>query len=132
MITDPIADMLTIIRNGYLARLKNVTIPNSKAKVALAEVLKNESYISSYKVDDRSLKVTLKYVTAPDSLTKIPAISGIARVSKPGLRVYRDSNNIPRVMGNLGTVIVSTNKGLMTGKAARKAQVGGEVICKVW
>lgn len=132
MVTDPIADMLTIVRNGYLARLKSVEIPVSKVKVALAEVLEKEGYIASFKSDDKKIKVTLKYVIAPNSLAKVPAVTGIARVSKPGLRVYRDSNHIPRVMGKLGTVILSTNQGLMTGRDARKQQVGGEVVCKVW
>ena len=132
MVTDPIADMLTIIRNGYLARLKTVSVTPSKVKAALADILKSEGYISSYKLDEKAIKVTLKYVTPPNSLAKLPAITGIDRVSKPGLRVYKDSTRIPRVMGKLGTVILTTSKGLMTGREARKAQIGGEVICKIW
>jgi len=132
MVTDPIADMLTIIRNGYMARLKTVLIPGSKLKMALAEILKNEAYIASYKTDENSIKVTLKYVTPPNSLAKLPAVTGIDRVSKPGLRIYRDTAHIPRVMGKIGTVILTTSKGLMTGREARKAQVGGEIICKIW
>jgi small subunit ribosomal protein S8 len=132
MVTDPIADMLTIIRNGYLARLKSVTIPASKLKVALAVLLEKEGYISSHKVDVRILKVTLKYVSVANSLTKVPAVKGISRISKPGLRIYKDSNHIPRVMGGIGTIIVSTNKGLLSGKESRKQALGGEVICSIW
>ena len=132
MVTDPIADMLTIIRNGYLARLKKVRIPASQFKIALARILLQEGYISSFAEEDGVLVVTLKYVFAPHSLSKLPVMTGIVRVSKPGLRVYCDSRHIPRVMGSLGTVILSTSKGLLTGRDARKQRVGGEVICKVW
>ncbi len=132
MITDPIADMLTIVRNGYLARLKQVRIPTSKLKVALAEVLKSQEYIADFSTEERYLTVKLRYVTAPGSLAKVPALSGIQRLSRPSLRVYKDSTKIPRVMGGLGTIIVSTSKGLMTGQDAKKQNIGGELICKVW
>ncbi len=132
MVTDPIADMLTSIRNGYLARMKNVEVPLSKAKVALATVLDKEGYITSFKEDEKVLKLTLKYVTAPNSLTKVPALTGIARISRPGLRTYKDSTHIPRIMGGLGMVVLSTSKGLLTGQEAKKQKLGGEVICKVW
>ncbi len=132
MITDPIADMLTIIRNGYLARLKQVRIPTSKLKVALAEVLKAQDYVSDYSVEERTLTVKLRYVTAPGSLAKVPALTGIQRLSRPSLRVYRDSTKMPRVLGGLGMVVVSTSKGLMTGKDAKKQNIGGELICKIW
>lgn len=132
MITDPIADMLTIIRNGYLARLKQVRIPSSKLKVSLAEVLKSQEYISDFSVEDRILIVKLRYVTAPGSLAKVPCLTGVQRISRPSLRVYKDSTKIPRVFGGLGTVIVSTSKGLMSGKDAKKQNLGGELICKIW
>jgi len=132
MISDSIGDMLTIIRNGYAARLKSVKIPTSKMKSALAGVLKGEGYVVDYSNDERTLEVKLRYVAVPNSLAKQPVLTGIARVSKPGLRVYRDSGKMPRVFGGLGTVIVSTSKGLMTAKEAKKQNVGGELVCKVW
>jgi small subunit ribosomal protein S8 len=132
MVTDPIADMLTIIRNGYLARLKTVRMPLSKTKTAIAEVLKGESFIVDYDVKEKELVVKLRYVTVPNSLTKKPALSGIQRVSRPGLRTYADSTHLPRVMGGLGVTIISTSKGLMTSNQAKKQNLGGELICKVW
>lgn len=134
MVTDPIADMLTIIRNAYRARLKRADITNSLFKVSLAEILKVQGYISDYKLseDNRTLTVTLRYVSVPNSLVKQPVLSGISRLSKPGLRVYRDSTHMPRVLGGLGTVVVSTSKGLMSAKDARKQGIGGELVCKVW
>jgi small subunit ribosomal protein S8 len=132
MITDPIADMLTVIRNGYLARLKNVKVPASKAKAAIAEVLKNESFIVDYDVTGRTIAIKLRYVTVPNSLTKKPAMTNIQRVSKPGLRVYADSTHLPRVMGGLGITVISTSKGVMTSSMAKKQNLGGELICKVW
>jgi small subunit ribosomal protein S8 len=132
MITDPIADMLTIIRNGYLARLKQVKIPTSKVKVALAEVLKSQDWISDYSTEERTLTVKLRYVTAPGSLAKVPAMTGIQRLSRPSLRLYKDSTKIPRVLGGLGMIILSTSKGLMTGRDAKKQNIGGELICKIW
>jgi small subunit ribosomal protein S8 len=133
MISDPIGDMLTSIRNGYAARLKTVKVPTSKLKTALAQVLKGEGYVVDFSaVDDRTLEVKLRYVSVPNSLSKQPVLTGISRISKPGLRVYKDSGRMPRILGGLGTVIVSTSKGLMTAKEAKKQNVGGEVVCKVW
>ena len=132
MITDSIADMLTIIRNGYLAGVKSVKIPASKMKTALAEVLKREEYVSNFKVEERWITVTLRYVSMPNSLAKVPAMSGIDRISKPSLRKYSGSQELPRVMGGLGTYILTTSKGLMTSQEARKQKLGGEVICKIW
>jgi small subunit ribosomal protein S8 len=115
-----------------LARLKNVKVPASKAKAAIAEVLKNESFIVDYDVTGRTIAIKLRYVTVPNSLTKKPAMTNIQRVSKPGLRVYADSTHLPRVMGGLGITVISTSKGVMTSSMAKKQNLGGELICKVW
>jgi small subunit ribosomal protein S8 len=131
MYTDPIADFLTRIRNGQSAGLRVVEIPSSKTKVAIAEILKDQGFIHDFKVEEvvpqNVLKVALKY----DKLTKVPAIREIKRISKPGLRQYKSSNDIPRVKNGLGIAVVSTSKGVMTDKQARKENVGGEVICTV-
>lgn len=130
-IIDPIADFLTRIRNGIIAGHAAVEIPRSKIKVRLAEILKEEGFIDDFMVLDDKLqgviRVELKYIDK-----QLSAITGIQRVSKPGRRIYVDSKNIPRVLGGLGVSIVSTSKGVMTGKAAKAAAVGGEVLCKVW
>jgi small subunit ribosomal protein S8 len=129
-ISDPIADMLTRIRNGSRARHTEILIPASKSKRAIAEILRDEGFIESYdEVQDGvhpMIRVQLKYVG------KVPVISGLKRVSKPGLRVYATKTDIPRVLGGLGVVIVSTSHGIMTGARARKAQLGGEVLAYVW
>ena len=131
MMTDPIADMLTRIRNGLQARHATVEMPASKIKAAIAEVLKDEGYIKGYSVvgegTSRALKVELRYVNKNE-----PVLSGLKRVSKPGLRVYTPSTEIPRVFGGLGVAIVSTSRGVMSGAQARKLRVGGEVLCHVW
>ncbi len=131
MMTDPIADMLTRIRNALQAKKEEVEIPSSKMKVRIAEILKEEGYIKGFKVipDGRQgiLKVFLKYDEYGE-----PVISGLKRVSKPGRRVYVSKEEIPRVMGGLGIAILTTSRGLMTDREARKAGVGGEVICYVW
>jgi small subunit ribosomal protein S8 len=131
MMTDPIADMLTRIRNGLQARHTTVEMPASKIKSAIAEVLKDEGYIKGYSVVgegvSRALKVELRYVSKHE-----PVLSGLKRISKPGLRVYSPSNEIPRVFGGLGVAIVSTSRGVMSGARARKLRVGGEVLCHVW
>lgn len=129
--TDPIADMLTRIRNAIQARFDKVDIPSSKIKVEIVRVLKEEGYISDYKVirDNKQgiLRIYLKYDEAKRS-----AISGLKRVSKPGLRVYRDKDSIPKVINGLGIAILSTSKGILTDKKARKIGIGGEVLCFVW
>ena len=129
-ITDPIADMLTRIRNANSAKHETVEIPASKMKKAIAEILLEEGYIKSFQlVDDNaqgSIKVTLKY----NGNEKI--ISGLRRVSKPGLRVYAGADELPKVLGGLGVAIISTSKGIMTDKKARAAHVGGEVLAFVW
>ena len=131
--SDPIADMLTRIRNGVAARHEYVNIPTSKVKVAIADVLKMEGFIRDYEVTEgdrgpqKNLRVELSYTGKKD-----PVLSGIQRVSKPGLRVYVEKREIPRVYGGLGIAILSTPKGVMTGREARRQQVGGEILCYVW
>ncbi len=131
MYTDPIADMLTRIRNAGGASHESVEIPSSKLKVELAKVLKEEGYITDYKVREEGkfkiLTIGVKYESE-----KQPVIRKIQRVSKPGLRVYKKSKNLPKVLGGLGISIVSTNKGLLTDRKARKEKVGGEILCNVW
>ncbi len=130
--SDPIADMLTRIRNANTAKHDTVDIPASKMKVAIADILVDEGYISKYDIVEdgnfKSIRVTLKY--GADKNEKI--ITGIKRISKPGLRVYAGKDEIPTVLGGLGIAILSTNKGIVTDKEARKLQVGGEVLAFVW
>ena len=130
--SDPIADMLTRIRNANTAKHDTVDVPASKMKIAIADILLNEGYIAKYDiVEDGSFKtihITLKY--GADKNEKV--ISGLKRISKPGLRVYASSEELPRVLGGLGTAIISTNQGVITDKEARKLQIGGEVLCFVW
>lgn len=127
--TDPIADMLTRIRNAQSAEKKEVTIPSSKLKAAIARVLKDEGYISDFTVEERdgksALIVTLKYYEGE------PVIKEVRRASRPGLRMYRGRDELPKVMGGLGVSIVSTSAGVMTDRAARAAGHGGEVLCYV-
>lgn len=131
MMTDPIADMLTRIRNASNAKHDSVDIPASNVKKELAQILLNEGFIKGFDVIDDAkqgiIRVDLKY-----GKQKEKVISGIKRISKPGLRVYVKSDEIPRVLGGLGIVILSTSKGIMTDKVARREKVGGEVICYVW
>ena len=125
---DPLSDMLTRIRNGQMAKKASVTMPSSKTKVEVARVLMDEGYISSFSVDGdvkSQLTVDLKYFEGK------PVIEAISRVSRPGLRIYKAKDALPKVMGGLGVAIVSTNKGVMTDRAARAAGVGGEVLCYV-
>ena len=132
MTSDPIADMLTRIRNANTAKHDTVDIPSSKMKNAIAEILFNEGYITKYEIIEdgnfKTIRVTLKY--GADKNEKI--ITGIKRISKPGLRVYANKNEIPKVLGGLGIAILSTNQGIITDKEARKLQVGGEVLAFVW
>jgi small subunit ribosomal protein S8 len=125
---DPIADMLTRIRNGQMAKHESVSMPSSKMKVSVAEVLEGEGYIKSFSVEEGVqpvLTVQLKYFEGK------PVIEKIERVSRPGLRIYKATQELPKVMGGLGVAIVSTNKGVMSDRAARAANVGGEVLCYV-
>ena len=130
--SDPIADMLTRIRNANTAKHDTVDVPASKMKLAIANILLYEGYISKYDlVEDghfQTIHITLKY--GADKNEKV--ITGLKRISKPGLRVYANTEDIPRVLGGLGTAIISTNKGVVTDKEARKLGVGGEVLCFVW
>lgn len=125
---DPIADMLTRIRNGQAARKETVTLPSSKLKVAIAKVLKEEGYIVNYEVSESNkpeLTLTLKYFQGK------AVVESIRRVSRPGLRIYKGKDALPTVMGGLGIAIVSTSKGVMTDRQARKDGLGGEIICFV-
>jgi small subunit ribosomal protein S8 len=131
--TDPIADMLTRIRNANVALHDRVRMPSSKQKEALARILQQEGYISGFDVVDepgrpgKVLTIQMKYTTE-----RSRTISGLRRVSKPGLRVYSQATKVPRVLGGLGIAVVSTSEGLMTDREARKRNVGGEVLCEVW
>ena len=130
--TDPIADMLTRIRNANTSKHDTVDVPASKMKLAIADILVKEGYVASYEIVDdgafKNIHMTLKY--GADKNEKI--ITGIKRISKPGLRVYAGKDEIPRVLGGLGIAILSTNQGVITDKEARKLQVGGEVLAFVW
>ncbi len=126
---DPIADMLTRIRNGQAAKKVTVNMPSSKLKVAIAEVLQAEGYVVDHKVETQGNKATLS-ITLKYHLGK-PVIDKIQRVSRPGLRIYKKCWELPRVMGGLGIAIISTQKGLMTDRAARDAGIGGEIVCRV-
>ena len=131
--TDPIADMLTRIRNGSVAAQETVRMPSSKLKEALAGILRREGYVVDFRVNDdpgrpgRTLEIDLKY-----SNERVPTITGIRRVSKPGLRVYTKADRLPRVLGGLGVAVLSTSQGLMTDREARERRMGGEVLCYVW
>ena len=130
--SDPIADMLTRIRNANTAKHDTVDVPASKMKIAIADILLNEGYITKYDIVEdgnfKTIRITLKY--GVDKNEKV--ISGLKRISKPGLRVYANAEELPRVLGGLGTAIISTNQGVVTDKEARKLNVGGEVLCFVW
>ena len=130
--SDPIADMLTRIRNANTAKHDTVDVPASKMKIAIADILLNEGYIAKYDIVEdgafKTLHITLKY--GVDKNEKV--ISGLKRISKPGLRVYASAEELPRVLGGLGTAIISTNQGVITDKEARKLKIGGEVLCFVW
>jgi len=132
--TDPVADFLTRLRNAAKAQHHDVKIPSSKLKRELARILKEQGYVESYSIEPpepgrpgEQITVTLKYTAE-----RRPVISGIQRVSRPGQRTYVDSAHIPRIQGGMGTVIISTSRGVMTGHEARQASVGGEVVARVW
>ncbi|MFA5367702.1 MAG: 30S ribosomal protein S8 [Dehalococcoidia bacterium] len=131
MVTDPIADMLTRIRNATMVRHDFVLVPSSKVKLAVAKILRDEGFIKDYEVvkgkQQRMIKIYLKYTDKKESV-----IEGLQRVSKPGLRIYVSKSEIPRVYGGLGMAILSTPKGIITGKKAWQEGVGGELICFVW
>jgi len=130
--SDPIANMLTRIRNANTAKHDTVDVPASKMKIAIADILLNEGYITKYDIVEdgnfKTIRITLKY--GADKNEKV--ISGLKRISKPGLRVYASKEELPKVLGGLGTAIISTNQGVITDKEARKLNVGGEVLCFIW
>ncbi|MBP5164198.1 MAG: 30S ribosomal protein S8 [Lachnospiraceae bacterium] len=130
--SDPIADMLTRIRNANTAKHATVDIPSSKIKLAIAGILVDEGYIEKYELVDngsfKDIRITMKY----QGMKREQVISGVKRISKPGLRIYAGKNEIPSVLGGLGTAILSTNKGVISDKVARKEEVGGEVIAYIW
>jgi small subunit ribosomal protein S8 len=129
--TDPIADMLTRIRNASLARHRDLTLPSSRMKREIARILVEEGFIESFSTSQEGIQemlvLQLKYVEG-----RTPVVSGLKRISKPGLRVYARKTEIPRVLGGLGLVVLSTSRGIMTGQQARKLNLGGEVLCYVW
>ena len=133
MLTDPIADMLTRVRNANTAMHDEVRMPSSKQKIALAQILQKEGYIDGYEVGPSpqgvgdQLTIKMKYSADRDR-----TISGLRRISTPGLRVYRKASDVPRVLGGLGVAVLSTSQGLMTDREARKRKVGGEILCYVW
>lgn len=127
MLTDPIADMLTRVRNANLALHDSAEMPTSKMKVAVARVLQDEGYIAGYEESERTLTVKLKY----DSQRR-RVLSGLKRASKPGRRIYVGKEEIPRVLGGMGVAILSTSQGIITGQEARRRGVGGELVCTVW
>jgi len=135
-VTDPIADMLTRIRNSATVGQPNVAMPNSKVKVEIAKILKEEGFLEGYEVADgeipgqQVLRVKIKYVG--ERRERTPVMSGIVRVSRPGRRVYTKKQDIPWVLAGMGVAILSTPKGIMTGQRARQLGVGGEILCKVW
>jgi small subunit ribosomal protein S8 len=130
-ISDPIADMLTRVRNASRARHTEVIVPASRTKREIARILKEEGFIADVREERdgvaQLLRIELKYVDG-----KVPVVSGLKRISKPGLRVYARKTDIPRVLGGLGVVIVSTSKGIMTGTQAKQAQLGGEILAYIW
>ena len=131
VISDPISDLLTRIRNGLIARHAEVRVPHSRVKVRIAEILAQEGYIGDVEVQPDPIQsqilIKLKYTPSRE-----PVIKGLKRISKPGLRVYRGRLDLPRVQGGLGIAVVSTSKGVMTDREARRQKVGGEVLCEVW
>jgi small subunit ribosomal protein S8 len=126
MLTDPIADMLTRIRNAHLALHKEVSVPRSKMKEAMATILKQEGYVEDVTIDERNITIALKYVKGR------PAITGLKRISKPGRRVYVGAHQIPRVQNGLGICILSTSRGVLDGMTAQADKTGGELLCEVW
>lgn len=132
MYTDPIADFLTRIRNANAARLKMVEIPSSNVKRAITTILFDQGYIANYKFEEDDKQGTIKIALKYNQSTKVPAITKIERASRPGLRKYSGASEMPRVLNGLGIAIVSTSKGVITDKEARKENIGGEVLCYVY
>jgi len=132
MNTDPIADYLTRIRNASAAKHRVVEIPASKLKKEITKILFDQGYILSYKFEDNTVQGTIKIALKYDKITKEPVIQKLQRISTPGLRQYAGSSEIPRILNGLGIAIISTSKGVMTGKQARRENVGGEVLCYIY
>ena len=130
--TDPIADMLTRIRNGVQARHESVDVPASKMKLEIAKILKEEGYITSYSVEGETVSDKMIHIVLKYGPNKEKVITGIKRISKPGLRVYAKGDSVPRVLNGLGIAIISTSQGMMTDRDARKNHAGGEVVAYVW
>lgn len=126
MITDPIADMLTRIRNAHLALHKEVSVPRSKLKVSIADILKEQGYVNDVTLEEQHIKISLKYSRGT------AAIAGLKRISKPGRRVYVGAGQIPKVQNGLGICIISTSCGLLEGQTAHARKVGGELLCEIW
>lgn len=126
MVTDPVGDMLTIIRNGYMAKKSQVLVPYSKFKIEIAQVLEKEKFVAGVKKEESKIKIDLAYSG------KKPKLSHVKKISKPGLRVYTKSKNIRKVKGGKGVIIISTPKGVMTANVAKTEKLGGEVIAEVW
>jgi len=126
MLTDPIADMLTRVRTAHLALHKEVSVPRSKMKESITSILKAEGYVNDFSVEDREIKITLKYVKGK------AVIAGLKRISKPGRRVYVGAQDVPSVQNGLGICILSTSRGVLEGNAAKEANAGGEILCEIW
>ncbi|MBQ4133535.1 MAG: 30S ribosomal protein S8 [Desulfovibrionaceae bacterium] len=126
MMTDPIADMLTRIRNAHLALHKEVSVPRSKIKESIANILRDEGYVEDVSVEDRDIKIGLKYIGGKG------VISGLKRISKPGRRIYVSAAGVPNVQNGLGICIVSTSKGVISGAKAKEQHIGGELLCEIW
>ena len=131
VVTDTIADMLTRIRNANQMRYQEVSVPASNLKISLAKILKDEGFIEDYKVNDDNVQGTIE-ITLKYGKNKERVITGLKRISKPGLRVYAKSTEMPKVLNGLGIAVISTSHGVMTDKEARKQQLGGEVLCYIW
>ena len=131
MITDPISDFLTRIRNALMSRHESVSAPSSKMKLRIAEILKAEGYIEDFSVEEKAHRKTISLVLKYD-VDQVPVIESLRRISKPGLRIYRGANDLPEVRGGVGMAVVSTSRGVMTDAEARQKNVGGEVLCYVW
>ena len=131
VVTDTIADMLTRIRNANQMRYQEVSVPASNLKISLAKILKDEGFIEDYKVNDDNVQGTIE-ITLKYGKNKERVITGLKRISKPGIRVYAKSTEIPKVLNGLGIAVISTSHGVMTDKEARKQQLGGEVLCYIW
>lgn len=131
MITDPISDFLTRIRNALMSRHETVSSPSSKMKIRIAEILKAEGYIADFSVEEKEHRKTISLVLKYD-VDQVPVIESLRRISKPGLRIYRRAGDLPEVRGGVGMAVVSTSRGVMTDAEARQKNVGGEVLCYVW